>query len=172
MQKWQDYANYMKHRNADGSYTYIVTVDGQDVEVSEVVYKAYAAGGRKMRYMELDLKCDRVLQDEDGRAVLDGNGLPVALPEREVSLDKLIGEDWDFSSSEPSPEDIVMERFEIETLYKCLGRLDADERALIDALFFDGLTEREYSAKSSIPQKTINDRKLRVLGKLKNYLQK
>ena len=169
MNKWQDYANYRKHRNADGSYTYIIIVDGEDVEVSEAVYKAYAAGSRKMRYMELDLKCDRVLQDEGGRAVLDENRLPVVLPEREISLDKLMIEDWDFPSSEPLPEDIVMERFEIETLYKCLNRLDADERTLIDALFFDGLTEQEYADLIGVTQKTVNNRKHRILSKMKNY---
>jgi RNA polymerase sigma factor (sigma-70 family) len=84
-------------------------------------------------------------------------------------LDKLIGEDWDCPSSEPSPEDIVMERFEIETLYKCLDRLDADERALIDALFFDGLTEQEYADLICVTQKTVNNRKHRILSKMKNY---
>ena len=171
MKKWQEYANYKKNENGDSSFTYVVTINGEDVEVSEAVYKAYAAGGRKMRYMELDLKSDRVLQDEDGRAVLGENGLPVVLPEREVSLDKLMVEDWDFPSSEPSPEDAVMERLEIEALYRCLDRLDKDERSLIDALFFEGLTEREYSAKSGIPQMTINDRKHRIFSKLKKLLQ-
>ena len=171
MKKWQEYTNYRKIENGDGSFTFTVTVDGQDVEVTEAVYKAYAAGDRKMRYMELDLKNDRVLQDEDGRAVLDENWLPVVLSEREISLDKLIGEDWDFPSSEPLPDDAVMERLEIEALHRCLNRLNKDERALIDALFFEGLTEREYSVKSGIPQMTINDRKHRILSMLKKLLQ-
>ena len=169
MKKWQEYANYKKTENEDGSFTYVITIDGEDVEVTEAVYKAYAAGDRKMRYMELDLKCDRVLQDEDGRAVLDENRLPVVLPEREISLDKLMIEDWDFPSSEPSPEDIVMELFEIETLYKCLDGLDANERALIDALFFEGLTEREYAARINVAHKTVNNRKHRILEKLKTF---
>jgi RNA polymerase sigma factor (sigma-70 family) len=172
MKNWRKDRNFRKHENADGSFTYVVTVDGEDVEVSEAVYREYAAADRKMEYMELDLKRDRVLQDAHGRAVTDENGCPVILPEREVSLDKLVSEEWDYPSSAPSPEDEVIERLEISALYSCLDLLDAGERALIDALFFDGLTEREYSSKTGIPQKTINDRKQRILGKLKKIFQK
>ena len=169
MKKWQEYANYRKTENGDGSFTYVITIDGEDVEVTEAVYTAYAAGDRKMRYMELDLKCDRVLRNEKGKAVLDEHGNPVALPEREMSLDKLIGEDWDFPSSEPSAEDAVLGLLETEALYGCLDRLDTDERALIDALFFEGLTEREYADRIGVVQKTVNNRKNRILEKLKSF---
>lgn len=172
MQNWQKNRNYRKYKNADGSYTYTITVAGEKVEVSKEVYTAYAQSERQLEYMEFDLKHDRVLQDADGKAVLDENGLPVILPEREVSLDKLMDEDWDFPSSAPSPEVAVLNQLEILALHNSLDLLDTDERTLIDALFFEGLTEREYSRKSGIPQKTINDRKCRVLKKLYQLLKK
>ena len=168
MKNWQKDRNYRKYENADGSFKYVITTNGKAIEVSEDVYKVYAASERKMEYMELDLKRDRVLQDRNGRAVLDENGLPVLLPEREVSLDKLIGEDWDYPSSAPSPEDMLVGQYEIETLHNCLDLLDADERALIDALFFEGLTEREYALRINVTQKTVNNRKQRILKKIKN----
>ena len=171
MQNWRKNRNFRKIENADGTFTYVVKVDGVMVEVSEEVYATYAQGGYKMENMEFGIKSDRVLQGADGRAVRDKHGNPVVLPEREISLDKLVGEDWDFPSSEPSAEDTVLARLEVEALRSCLDLLGADERELIDTLFFEGTTEREYSARSGIPQKTINDRKLRILGKLKKYLQ-
>ena len=129
-----------------------------------------------MEYMESDLKRDRVQQDENGKKVFDENGNPIMLPEREVSLDKLIDEDWDYASSEPTPEEVVGKRFEMELLNNCLDLLKTEERELVDALFFSnggvGMTEREYAAVSGIPQKTINDRKLRILSKLKKLLEK
>ena len=170
MQKWHEYANYRRSENADGSYTYFITIEGKDIEVSEAVYKAYTAGDRKMRYMELDLKCDRVRQDADGKAVRGENGLPIKLPEREVSLDKLIAEDWDFPSAEPSAEDAVIARFEIEALHRSLDLLDDDERALIDALFFDGLTEQDYAGLIGLTQQGVNKRKQRILEKIKKVL--
>jgi RNA polymerase sigma factor (sigma-70 family) len=172
MQSWHDYTNYKKRENADGSYTYIITADGEDVAVNEEIYTEYAAFGRKMRYMELDLKYDRVLQDANGKTVKDENGFPVLLPEREVSLDKLIGEEWEFPSSEATPENEVINRLEIDELYRCLDLLNGNERGLIEALFFDGITEQEYSEKIGVCQKTVNNRKQRILGKLKKILKK
>jgi len=40
---------------------------------------------------------------------------------------------------------------------------------LINALFFGGYPEREYSSKTGRAQQTINDRKHKVLNKLKKY---
>ena len=172
MKNWQKDRTYRKQENVDGSYTYIITVDGEDVEVSKEIYKAHSSSERKMEYMEFDLKRNRVLHDTDGKTVLDDNGFPIVLPEREISLDKLVAEDWDFLTSEPSPEDAVIRQLEIKDLYNSLDSLNTDERQLIDALFFEGLTEREYSVKTGIAQKTINDRKHRILGRLKKLLQK
>ena len=172
MKNWQKVRNYRKHKNADGTVNYVITADGADVDVSADEYIDYSRIGRKMEYMECDLKRNRSAQDEKGRAVVDGNGLSVELPEREVSLEKLISEGWDFPSSEPPPEDAVIKKLEIEALHNCIDTLNADERALIDALFFDGLTERGYSQKTGIAQKTINDRKHKVLKKLKKLLKK
>ena len=175
MKKWQEYANYRKHKNQneDGTFTftYFITVDGVEVEVSKAVYKAYTAGDRKMRYMELDLKTDRVLQDADGKTVMDENGQPVRLPEREMSLDKLVEGDWDFPSSAQSPEDAVIfgDDSEAEELHRCLTLLTDDECDLIHALFFEGMTEKEYAAKLGIRQQNVNKRKQRVLKKIKNF---
>jgi len=162
--------NYRKVKNADDSYTYIITVDGEDVEVSAEIYKYYAASDRQMEYMEYDLKRDRVQKDASGKTVFDENGLPVILPEREISLDKLIDEDWDYPSSEPSPEDAVIGQFEIKALYKSLDLLDDDERELIDALFFEGMTIREYAGLTGQSKSNVGRQKAKILGKLKIFL--
>ena len=55
---------------------------------------------------------------------------------------------------------------------KALVILPDSDRQLIDALFTQGLSEREWSALSGIPQKTINDRKKRLLLKLRKIFEK
>jgi len=172
MQNWHKYRNYRKSKNVDGSYTYIIKVEDKNVEVSQEIYREYAKIGRKMEYMECDLKRDRMLRDETGSMILDENGLPIPLSEREESLEKLVCEGWDFPSSAPSPEESIVRQDELASLHLAFGLLNADERALIEALFFEDCTERAYSAKTGIAQKTINDRKQMVLGTLKNILQK
>jgi RNA polymerase sigma factor (sigma-70 family) len=170
MNTWQKYSNYRKRKNTDGSYTYIVVIDGEEIEVSEAVFHAYAVTGRKMKYMELDVKRDRIKQDpKSGKAVLDEHGQTVCLREREVSLEKMLDEDWDFPSTEPSPEDSVITAHDRDALYRCLGLLDDDEQRLINALFFKGMTEQEYANEIGLTQKAVNKRKFKVLGKLKKY---
>jgi hypothetical protein len=87
MNIWQKYTNYKKLENPDGSYTYKITVDGENIEVSEAVYNDYAAIGRKIRYAEVDLKYTRALKDLNGKSVRDKEGFLVMLPEREISLE-------------------------------------------------------------------------------------
>ncbi len=174
MQKWHEYNNYRRYKNADGSYTYTITVDGETVEVSRELFMEYASHARKMKYMELDLKRDRVRQDEHGRTVTDANGFPVLLPEREVSLERLVEDDWEFPAEAPGPDDDVLRRMEYGDLYLCLDLLSERERMLIEALFFSndgvGMSEHEYARISGIPQRTIHDRKVKILGKLKKLL--
>lgn len=168
MEHWHKYKNYKKVENLDGSYTYIIIVNGIEVEVNKEIYRAYATAGRKMKYIERDLKRDRILQDANGRAVKDENGLSITLPEREISLEKLIDEDWDFPDDEPLLEDVVIHKNEIEQLRFYLKLLNDDERALIKALFFEGLTEQEYAEMLGVKQQSVNERKLRILKKIKN----
>ena len=170
MKFWKKYSNYRKHENADGTFTYTIIVDNVSVEVSETTYNEYATASRKMKYIEHDIKCDRVLQNEKGKAVLDENGLPILLPERERSLDRLVEEDWDFPSNDPSPEEIVINAGESDEaeLHRCIALLTDDEQALIKALFFKGLTEKSYAEMLGVKQQSVNERKLRLLKKIKN----
>ncbi|NBH15395.1 hypothetical protein D3Z36_14725 [Lachnospiraceae bacterium] len=50
-----------------------------------------------------------------------------------------------------------------------LAALSEDEQKLVNAIFFQELSEREWLGISGILQKTINDRKRRILAKLKNF---
>ena len=174
MDNWKKYWNYRKRLNTDGSFVYFITIDGEDVEVSETVYREYASLSRKMKYLELDLKRNRVKKDSEGNTAMDEHGLPFVLPERETSLDQLIDEDWEFPSTEQSPEIafIDAEGSDMMELYRCIALLTEDEYALIDALFFNGFTERDYAEKLGIRQQSINGRKRRILEKLKKLFDK
>lgn len=94
-----------------------------------------------------------------------------------VSFDYFETEDGISSGDEVIPnnddsvEAIVFRRIEFETLYKALSSLAEDEYALICALYLQEkpLTEREFSRETGVPQKTINDRKSRILKKLKSF---
>ena len=59
-----------------------------------------------------------------------------------------------------------------ERLHKCLSLLSESEYKMIYALYFAGMSEREYMKCSGLPQKTINNRKKKILGKLKKLFEK
>lgn len=72
-------------------------------------------------------------------------------------------------------ENSIFENKVIESLdlKNALSTLTKEERKLIEALFFDNgeaMSEREISASLHIPQKTFNNRKLKILKKLKKRL--
>ena len=49
--------------------------------------------------------------------------------------------------------------------------LTDDERELIEALFYYGLTEREYAAQKNVYHNAIHKKKMRILKKLKKLLE-
>ena len=146
------------------------------VEIDKKVLDALTKSDRKAEYMERGLKRDRYCRDKKGKKVYDEHGQPVMLPERETSFEVLYEAGYKMPIETASAEDelIASEFSEYDELYRCLDLLAHDERVLIDALFFsnggNGMTEREYSKISGIPQKTINDRKRKICGKLKKIM--
>ena len=70
-----------------------------------------------------------------------------------------------------NPEEETIEKLEREELHKAIGMLTKEEQILIKALFFDGYSEREWMRITGIPQRTINDRKRKIIEKLKKILE-
>ena len=73
----------------------------------------------------------------------------------------------EFIDTENIPDNTVLKIVEIEALRKAISVLPDADKALIRALFYDGLTEREYAKVTGLPQKTINNRKLAIIRKLR-----
>lgn len=55
-------------------------------------------------------------------------------------------------------------------LHAALDQLTPAEQQLIHALFFDGMTEREYAQSSGLAPMTVHNRKVRILEKLKKII--
>ncbi len=63
-------------------------------------------------------------------------------------------------------------RISIEWLYKALDTLTERERKLIEALFFEEMTEREVAHSLGISQPDVHKQKNKILKKLKHFLEK
>lgn len=82
-------------------------------------------------------------------------------------------DDGEFSGEElivdilTNVEDEVIRRCMIERVGNIVENLPPSDFALVHALYYDSLSEYEYSRISGIPRQTINNRRRRVLGFLK-----
>jgi hypothetical protein len=114
MQNWQKHRNYRKHMNPDGSFRYVITVEGRDVEITEAVYKAYSQSDRRERYC-VERDAGRLLSLE-------------RLDEDDVLLSTLTEQLIE------SAEDTVIRALLKKQIIMAFDSLAPDERHLIQAL--------------------------------------
>ena len=118
---------------------FYIKINGEPIEVTEEIYRAY----KRPAWAEKKRREVRA--------------------EHELSLDLMKDE---IASSQKLLEDIIVGDI---VLADALETLSLDDRQLINAIFFEGLTERDYAAKIGISQKNVNKKKQRILLKLKNF---
>lgn len=111
--------------------------------------------------------------ERDKRPYLIKEGREIVLPSRERSLELLSEDDSvQFASDDESTEDQAIQRIRYSRLHEALARLEPEELALIKALYFLNMGEREYAKKLGISQKGVNKRRHKVLAKLRHFIQR
>ena len=66
----------------------------------------------------------------------------------------------------------MLHKLEVDKLHTALAMLTSEEQALIQALFFEEHTESELAVKLGISQPAVYKRKMKILKKLKSFLEK
>lgn len=136
---------------------------GVDIEV----YTFLCRSDRKIRYFTYDPKAEKNVINHDSITII---------PSREDSYDRLLeSKSTGFATEERSVEETVIETILLQQLRSAIKQLSDRERRLIEELFFshngDGKSEREAAKSLGVPQKTLNDRKLRILKKLRKMIE-
>ena len=132
---------------------------------SEEVIEVLRQSERRLRYLEYDIKVERFVMDETKQVAF-------FIPSREDSIERLIEVETQFEDHDINVEDEAIKTIMIQKLKTSLGLLTADEYELILALFFENKTEREYAQSKGVYHNAIHKRKLRILQKLKIFLEK
>lgn len=132
---------------------YYIRVHNELVSVTKEVYRANNSAKRQIRTQ----------RDRDKR-----HGL---LSIQAFDTETINGEEMIFDPLAESVEDQVVDAIMAAKLHTCLKLLLPEERNLIMAIFFEGKSERKLSQEISVPQKTINDRKRKILRKLKKLME-
>jgi DNA-directed RNA polymerase specialized sigma24 family protein len=122
---------------------FFIDIDGEAVEVTGEVYRAYMQGAWAERKR---------------RAAAAG---------RELSLEKFMDGGTEFASAEPPPDSAIS-----DMVSEALAELHADECGLIVMLFFENKSERETAAETGLSQQIISWRKKKVLKKIKKIFKK
>lgn len=131
---------------------YTLVVNNKRITVSKDVYKAYYQQKEREAYLDKLSQKHNISYEE--------------CEEKGIQVDYLL------ASTVESIEDSIIKREMLEKITLCLEMLSEQERLLIYNLFFKGKSERRLSKETGIPLMTINDRKRRILKKLKKLLEK
>jgi len=73
----------------------------------------------------------------------------------------------------PSDADVLRDILKAEEngrLHQALSRLDADQRELVEALYFEGMKAADFAKQKGVSPSAITQRKITVLKKLKKFL--
>jgi len=154
--------------NPNGNEERYIEIDGQQIPVTEKVYRAFkrplwAEHKRKERAK----RC----RDERGfRCTKDCHTCGKTREGSDLSLDRFLDEQGYESADPVDMIELVADKLLLEQLVTCLDELDPDERSLIDALFYSDRTERDYAAEIGISHQAVGKRKLKVINKLRSLM--
>ena len=90
------------------------------------------------------------------------------MPSREDSYERLLEKDRQFAASGVSVEEQAVSSVWLEELLQCLS---ADERVILHKLYFEDKSERNVSIELGISKTALHHRKVKLLQKLKNFLE-
>lgn len=156
MKHWQEKRNYQHVRDEAGNVrSNIITVDGIGVEVSDEVYLAYTQLDRRERYLMEEVEADKKLSLDR----LLKNGVPL----ERLGMEK-----------SPSAEDIVLQHEAwqqqeqlLSRLSEALSSLTEEEWQMIQALYWEGVSAREYARRLGVYHRTVLYWRDKILEKLR-----
>lgn len=148
------YTDFCRRRQADQSYMdkLFIPIQGCLLEVVREQYTEFYRDKERWRYLKkLDTK--NSLLSLEGFTDSEGN-----------VLDFIVDEAVDVSET-------VIHAVMVDRLKAVLPLLSDGEQALIQAIFFDGLSEREVGLRLGLTQSVVNKRKAKILAKLRKMIE-
>lgn len=131
---------------------YMIKIQGDLIEVSEEVYYAYFRMERQERWQE-EKKQEHDVVSYDA-----------------LDHEEMVGAELLPDQTIPSMEDLAIAKDLHDRLNHAVAALPKAERELIQAIYFDGLTEKDYAETTGMSQTGISYRLRKILSKLKLFL--
>lgn len=158
MNHWRKSRNYRRVRDANGVViACVISVDGEDVEVTEEIYEEYARIEHRERYLaEKDAEYGLVSLDE--------------LAERGVFAEAAHGGFVSGLDEDESERDARQRA--LACLNAALPALNAEESRLIHTLYYDDVSVRKYAQRLGVRLWTVQCRREKILKKLRTEILK
>jgi len=157
----------MKTSNSKDEKQYFIDINGQQVPVSEEVYRAYKRPAwAEHKRQERGKRC---IGENGSRCTGDCSQCDKLRTGSVLSLDAFEDEGYEPSDAAPDPAEVVAYKLLLEELFKALEELDSDNRRICE-LIAQGATEREIATVLGIRQSTLNYRKRQLMARLRDRL--
>ena len=158
-QKWQESRNYRRFKDENGEVVRrVITVYGQDVEVSEEVFLAYSQAERRERYVE-EYERGKVISLD--RSLVDGVSL------RRLGIEPVESAEDTTIALESESEFAKL----LMALPAALSELSCADKELIQAIYFSNMSIREYARQHSVTHRAVIKRRNRILQALRKKLE-
>jgi RNA polymerase sigma factor (sigma-70 family) len=144
-----------------------IEIDGQQIPVTEKVYRAYKRPlWAERKRQEREKRC----RDKKGnRCTKDCSKCDKQRTGSVLSLDKFIEEGFEVADSIDIAE-LVADKLLLEELAAALNELDPQNKRIAE-LYGEGLSEREIASQVGLSQKTVNKRKTKIFDQLYKHLK-
>ena len=148
------YTDFCRRRQADQSYMdkLFIPVQGCLLEVVREQYADFYKEKERWRYLK-KLDTNHKLLSLEGVIDSEGN-----------MLDFVIDETVDVAET-------VVRAVMVDRLKAALPLLSDSEQTLIQAIFFEELSEREVGLRLGVTQSVVNKRKAKILAKLRKIIE-
>ncbi len=148
------YTDFCHRRESDQGYMgkLFIPVQGCLLEVVREQYTDFYKEKERWRYLK-KLDTNHKLLSLEGFTGSEGN-----------VLDFIVDEAVDVAET-------VVHAVMVDRLEAALPLLSDGEQTLIQAIFFEGLSEREVGLRLGITQSVVNKRKAKILAKLKKIIE-
>ena len=131
---------------------YNIYINNTKFEVSEEIYKEYYKEKEHSKYLRKEERKVSIVSYEE--------------LSNKLSAEDIIADDT------VDVENEAINNIMISKLKEALKTLSEQELELINSLVYQEMSEREFSKRTGIPQKTVNNRKNKLFHKLKKILEK
>jgi DNA-directed RNA polymerase specialized sigma subunit len=153
--------------NLNKEVQHYIEIDGEQIPVTEEVYRAY-----KRPLWAEHKRQERIKRCRDENGFSCTKDCHICDKQREgvvLSLECFADEGYEIPDTVDTAE-LVADKLLLEQLVFALDDLDPEERSLINTLFYNGRAERDYATEIGISHQAVAKRKKKVIKKLRRIM--